>query len=128
MSRFVVDSWGWIEYLDGSKAGKRVANMIDDGAEIFTHVVTIAEVVSKYEQRRKDGEGPKKVIATLSRIVNSNDEDALGVGKLHSIVKRSHPNFSLADAFVLHAARSLKAKVLTGDPDFKGIDDAVLLA
>jgi predicted nucleic acid-binding protein len=60
--------------------------------------------------------------------VNSNDEDALEVGKLHSTVKRSHPNFSLADAFVLHAARSLKAKVLTGDPDFKGIDDAVLLA
>lgn len=36
-------------------------------------------------------------------------------------------NFSLADAIVLNAARKLRARILTGDPDFKSIDEAVML-
>ena len=42
-------------------------------------------------------------------------------------VKKKIPNFSLCDAFVLQTAKSNDARVLTGDPDFRGIKEALML-
>lgn len=126
MTKFVLDSWSWIEYMNASKAGVQVKDIITN-EEVYTHVITIAEVVSKYERNGKDGTVPKAAIASLSRILTSNDEDALATGILHAGMRQTKPNFSLADAFVLQAARRLHLKVLTGDPDFEGIDEAVML-
>jgi predicted nucleic acid-binding protein len=36
-------------------------------------------------------------------------------------------DFGLADAYVLATARKLKSKILTGDPHFKGMKEAVLI-
>ncbi|MGI0080361.1 MAG: hypothetical protein ACRECH_12145 [Nitrososphaerales archaeon] len=43
-------------------------------------------------------------------------------------IKAKNKNFGLADSFVLSAARKIGAKVLTGDPDFRGIAEAILLS
>lgn len=55
MTRYVVDFWAWIEYLEGSpldeKARERLA---DDGNEIFTRVVSLAETISKVRRSERD--------------------------------------------------------------------------
>ncbi len=48
-------------------------------------------------------------------------------GLLYAEIKAGNKNFGLADSFVLFTARKLGAKVHTGDPDFRGIQDAVML-
>ena len=129
MTRLVVDSWAWMEYFEGSSVGKRIRDkIIDERNEIFTHVVSIAEIISKVRRREKDVDTAWKAITTLSRIINLDEIDSKETGLLHAIIKSHNPNFGLADAFVLSAARKLEAKVLTGDPDFKGIDDAILIS
>ena len=45
-------------------------------------------------------------------------------GLLHARVRKGSPNFSLGDAFVLQLARKPRGKVMTGDPDFRGIREA----
>jgi predicted nucleic acid-binding protein len=128
MARFIIDSWAWLEYLEGSAAGRKVRDrIVDNRNEIFTHVVSIAEVISRVRRGDKDADAAWKAIVTNSKVVGISETDAKEVGLLHAKIKSESPNFGLADAFVLAAARKLGGKVLTGDPDFAGIGDALLL-
>ncbi len=48
-------------------------------------------------------------------------------GELHADIKKKVHDFGLADAFVLATARRKVAKVLTGDPHFKGLPEALMI-
>ena len=126
MSRYVVDSWAWIEYLDGSDLGGKAKGHIE-GGNVFTNVVSIAEVASKVSRKGGDVDTAFNSITSLSKIITPDADFAKGVGLLHAAIKQRRANFGLADAFVLYTARRINAKVLTGDPDFKGLKDVELL-
>jgi len=129
MTRYVVDSWAWIEYLDGSPMGEKVRERLaDQGNEIFTHAVSLAEVISKVRTREKDTDAAWGAIMTNSKVFAFGEKDLKDAGLLHAKMKSKGSNFGLADAFVLSAARKLGAKVLTGDPDFAGIEEAVVVS
>ncbi len=127
MASYIVDSWAWVEYLRGSKAGNRVKQELERGSEVFTHVLTLAELTSKFKRGKLDFDSSSQAVATLSKIITVSEVDAKTAGILHATVKEKSPNFSLADAFVLHAAKKLNCKILTGDPDFQGIREAIML-
>jgi len=128
MTDIVIDSWAWIEYLDGSKLGSKVREVImDEGNKLYTHVISLAEIVSKEKRRNKDPGIAWKAITNLSNILKADETDSKGAGLLNAQVKSKTKNFGLADSFVLYSARKMGGRVLTGDPDFKGITDAILL-
>lgn len=127
MTEYVVDSWAWIEYLGGTAKGTKVKEVVEGGADILTSAVSMAEVVSKLRRAGRDFQAAAERIAALSRVVAPDRLAAIAAGSIHAEMRRKAPNFSLADAFVLQAARSRGGKVLTGDPDFKGIEGAELL-
>jgi len=125
-NRYVIDSWAWIEYLDGTNAGRKVKEAFEKG-QVYTNIVSIAEVISKVDRRGKDPNVALEAITTKSKMIVGSAQFARDVGLLHSKIKKSRPNFSLADAFTLQTAVSMNAKVMTGDPDFKGLKDAIVL-
>lgn len=127
MSKYLVDAWAWIEYLRGSEAGLKVKEKVEGELEILTHVVTLAEVVSKVKREGMDAEVAWKSVTTLSKIVLVDEVDSKEAGLLHAILKSQRASFSLADAFLLHAARKTGVKILTGDPDFRGISEAIMI-
>ncbi len=128
MTDIVIDSWAWIEYLDGSDLGSRVRDIILDGRnKLYTHSISIAEIVSKEKRRKKDPETAWKAITNLTKILRADEMDCKAIGLLHAEIKATNKNFGLADSFVLYAARKMRGRVLTGDPDFKGVADAILL-
>src|SRR5579875_1877206 len=132
MTDIVIDSWAWIEYLDGSEIGSKVRNVImDERNNLYTHVISIAEIVSKEKRRKKDAETAWRAVTSLSKVLKIDESDSKAVGLLHAEIKNKNKNknrnFGLADSFVLHAARKLSGRVLTCDPDFKGIAEAMLL-
>jgi len=129
MTDFVIDSWAWIEYLDGSRLGSKVRDVImNERNTIYTHVVSVAEIISKEIRQNKDPEIAWKAITNLSKILQLDETDARAVGFLHAKIKSKNGNFGLADSFVLYSAKKLGGRVLTGDPDFKGVPEATLLA
>lgn len=128
MARFVIDSWAWVEHLRGSEAGKRVRTILEDERNsILTSSVTVAEVVSKFGREGLDVEGAYSAMANSSKLVSLGPDDARQAGIVHAATKKKRPNFSLGDAVVLYLARKERARVLTGDPDFRGLEEAVLL-
>jgi predicted nucleic acid-binding protein len=125
--RLVVDSWAWLEIFNGSEKGKKAAALLSASGEVFTHAVTLAEVVSTVARRGRPVDDARLAIQASSKVLVPSSEDAVRAGLLHAQMKKRSPNFSLADAFALDGARSVGAKVLTGDPDFAGVKEAVLL-
>ena len=127
MSKHVIDAYAWIEYLDGSEAGRKVNALIEKNDEIYTCAMTIAEVVSKVARNGKDAKIAYDVLLSNSKIINVDDELSLQAGLLHFEMRKTLKDFGLADAYVLATAKKLKAKVLTGDAHFKNVKEAVLI-
>jgi predicted nucleic acid-binding protein len=123
MTSLIVDSWAWVEYFRGTESGASVKQHLEKG-ETLTHSVTIAEVISKLQRVGFDLAAAKQAFAVIPRVIEAERDSAVAVGGVHAEMRKKVPNFSLADAFVLQAARKLGAKVLTGDPDFRGTKEA----
>ena len=85
------------------------------------------DVTSKVDRKQRDADVAFRAITSKSKIITVDEEFARGAGLLHSSVKRLRPNFSFGDAFTLHTAKNLSAKVLTGDSDFEGMKEAEML-
>jgi predicted nucleic acid-binding protein len=129
MTRYVIDSWAWVEYLEGTILGEKVRSKItDDANEVYTHVVSLAEIISKVRRKKRDAEEAWNAVITNSKMFRIGEIESKEASLLHATMKSKHPNFGLADAFVLSAARKLGGKVLTGDPGFRGLEDVVMLA
>ncbi len=129
MSKFVVDAWAWIEYFDGSKAGEKFKNYIEDEKnEILTCSVTLAEVISKFLRLYRDAHIALKGITTLSKIVIVDETLASFAGELHAESRAHIKDFGLADAFVLATAKQTGARILTGDKHFKSFREAIVVA
>lgn len=127
MNRFVIDSWAWIEYLKGSSKGLRIRKEIENGAELLTNSVSVAEIISKIKREGMDIEIAWSALTSLSKIVPCDEDFSKNAGLTHAEIKKKVLNFSLGDAFVLYTARKFNAKILTGDPDFSNIKEAELL-
>jgi predicted nucleic acid-binding protein len=127
MSKLVVDTWAWLEYLEGSESGKVVESKFAESEELWTSSVSLAELVSKYRRRGMSEEVAVRAVTSLSRVREVDADDAVEAGRIHAEVKAKSPGFGLADAMVLQLARKVGARVLTGDQDFRGVKEALLL-
>ena len=128
MNKYVIDAYAWIEYLIGSEAGGKVKSILEEeNNEVYTCAVTIAEVVSKTARDGRDFETAYDILVSNSQVVNVDEEISKEAGVLHSEMRRTRRDFGLADAYVLAVARRTGAKVLTGDPHFRDVEEAVML-
>ena len=125
--QIVVDAYAWVEYLDGTRRGEKLRDLMESEAELYTSAVTLAEVVSKAARTGRDYKTAHKVIRGNSTIVNANELLSYETGILYAEIRNTIKDFGLSDAYVLETARKLNAKVLTGDPHFKDIGDAIML-
>lgn len=126
--RCVIDAHAWIEYFIGSDKGNEVKKIVEsENNEVFTSIITIAEVVSITKRENRDAEQKYLDMVNLSKIYGINLDLAKEAGILHAEVRKTIKDFGLADAIVLSTARKLGAKIVTGDPHFKGFKEAILI-
>jgi predicted nucleic acid-binding protein len=127
MTKYVVDAYAWIEYLDGTDAGRKVTEILENNDDIFTCAVTLGEVVSKVARLGKDAKVAHDVLMSNSQVVVVDEELSFQAGLLHCEMRKTSRDFGLADAYVLATARRLKANILTGDPHFKPLKEAIMV-
>jgi predicted nucleic acid-binding protein len=125
---YVVDAYAWIEYLIGSEAGTKIKTMLEDeNTGIYTNAVTLAEVISKVAREGRNAETVYKILVTNSDIIDADDQLSKEAGITHAEMRKTKKDFGLADAYVLATARKLKTKILSGDPHFKDVKEAILI-
>jgi predicted nucleic acid-binding protein len=82
MTKHVIDAYAWIEYLDGSDAGRKVTAILENNDDIYTCAVTLAEVVSKVARKGEDAKVAYDVLLSNSQIVSVDEELSLQAGLL----------------------------------------------
>lgn len=128
MSNFVIDAYAWIEYFNGTNLGEKVKNIIEDkDNKIYTNIVTLAELSSSYQRNSLSFDEEKKTLVSLSKIFSLDVDFAEEVGKLHAELKKTRKHIGLADIFVLLTAKKINGKVVTGDEDFRGLKEVIMI-
>lgn len=130
----VSDSYAWIEYFLGSDSGRIVKDYVDAG-ELVTPSIVLAEVARKYlrEGMKEEDVARRLSFIEVSSVVKEIDSE-LSVAAARAYLElyekaraEGLKKPSLTDGIVLATGRTLKAKIITGDEHFKGLDEAVYI-
>lgn len=95
-----MDTFAWIEYLDGSPRGIRVRQIIDDAHNtIITSPVSIAEIVSKYHRKNRDVSRALVEIDNASSIPLVDATTARLAGEIHAEQRKTQKDFPFGRRF-----------------------------
>lgn len=125
--KYLIDSYAWIEYLDGSLAGEKVRKILTEENEIYSLSLIISEVISRTKRKGGNVETAYRAILSNSKIISVSPEIAKDSGLFHAQMKDKIRDFGLVDSFVFVIAKKLNAKILTGDEHFRGFKEAVMI-
>ena len=123
---FVLDAFAWIEYFLGSERGEKVRGFIE-GSKCITPTIVIAELSAKYSNEGRDFANKLKFIRFNTNVAVLNEEIAALSGKLKSEQRKTKKEFGIADSIIYATALAYSAKVITGDPHFDNIKEAVMI-
>ncbi|MEM3697400.1 MAG: PIN domain-containing protein [Candidatus Bathyarchaeia archaeon] len=129
----VIDAYAWIEIFIGSQKGEKAKEILQKAEEAYTPDIVLAEIARKYMR-----EGAKeqtiherlKTIEETSEITPIDKETAIESAKCHMQLtektkKEKLKAPSLFDAIILATAKTLNAKIITGDEHFKGLSQTI---
>lgn len=125
----LVDSWAWIEYFKGSTAGEKVKGIIEGSQEkIIVSSINIAEVYNSFlrdyshPDNERYAEASRKAIKQRSYVYEVDEEIAVDSARI-----KHEKKWGLGDSIIYATAKREGAKVLTGDPHFKSLNDVIFL-
>lgn len=122
---FVIDTWVWVEYYLGEDT--RVNEYIEnDSLDLFTSTITLTEMIKFLYQNHEERESIRQVVAEIgirSLVIPVTENIAILAGEFRNKGFKG----GIADTIILATARSGGHKVVTGDPHFKAISDAVFI-
>ena len=128
MTKFVVDTSAWIEYLEESEKGRKFSKIIENGEnELFTSCSSVAEIITKFLKSSKETSIALDCIHSLSNVIDADEEISILSGQIHFEEKKKNKDFGMLDAFVAATAKTKSAKILTSDNNFKNFKEAVIV-
>ena len=128
MNKYIVDAWAWIEYFRGTEYGAKLNDILEDPTtDIYTCAITVAEIISKTSRENRDVEAAYDMLLSNSQIMKLDEKISKQAGLIHFKMRQTSKDFGIADAFILAAANKLEAKIITGDPHFKGLENAIVI-
>jgi ribonuclease VapC len=123
----VLDSWSVIAYLEDEPAGRQIAQLISSAhatdVPVMMTVVNVGEVwyIIAREVSEEDANSSIKQLRDLRiQFVEADWELTLAAARL----KANH-KMSYADCYAAALAKHKKADLVTGDKEFKSVEDQV---
>ncbi len=133
ISKYIIDSYAWIEYFKASAYGE-VARAYIEGGNCITPTIVVSEISRKLQKEIELGDETSdgrlkrlEYINATSQIVELDFELAVTSGKTDSEMKKKQKGWSLANSIVLSTARRIKGKVVTGDEHFRGLSEVIFI-
>ena len=120
----LIDSWAWIEFFQGSRAGSFVMGYLDGDSDLIISTVNLAEVYCWILRYYDESTAEKKREAMKERctLIDVDEEIAVQAARIRNQFK-----WGLGNSIVCATARREAARVLTGDQDYRGQDDVIFL-
>lgn len=89
--------------------------------------MSITEIIAVAKKKEKDISIAFNSVTSLSKIFLIDEVFAKEAGELYADQKKKTKNISYGDIFVLLTAKRLNAKIVTKDPDFKGMKNVIFI-
>jgi len=116
----VPDTWTWVEYWKGND---RVREYIEGPEVRITSMITIAELERFYGTDKDRMDKMVSAIRSRSLLVPVD----LSVARAAGRVRREMKEGGIADAIIYATALRNRAKVVTGDPHFRGMPEVIFV-
>jgi len=129
--KLIIDSYAWVEFLLAGPHGPEVRKYLEEPNDLISPDIVLPEVARRLARDDSDTgriAGHLRSMTALSTVLPIDIEvamlsvEASSTLRAHAQRKRLGPP-SLADGVILAFARSLSARVLTGDPHFAGLSE-----
>ncbi|MEX1255266.1 MAG: type II toxin-antitoxin system VapC family toxin [Dehalococcoidia bacterium] len=127
MPRYVLDSFAFLALFLDEPGAAKVQELIEGASqgsdELFIPVVNLGEVLYTVENRRGLETAQDTLAAvqqSLVRIVDVDQPLALSAARL-----KATTGMGYLDCFIVALAQQLEARVVTGDIDFKRVEELV---
>ncbi|MBI3634668.1 MAG: type II toxin-antitoxin system VapC family toxin [Candidatus Rokubacteria bacterium] len=119
----LVDSSGWVEYLANRPKAGRFAKYIEGRDPLLVSAIEVYEV---YKVIRRDFSEEQAVaaVSALRRATIAPVDEPLALEAAD--ISLAH-GLAMADSLVYATARRFGATLVTGDADFEGLPDAVVV-
>jgi predicted nucleic acid-binding protein len=99
-----------------------------EGERAATSTLTIAELKEKYlREEWRSFEQDLEFVTARTFVAPVDRQIALLAGELNHERKKAVKGWGMADSVVLATARTVSAKVVTGDRHFEGLPDAIIV-
>jgi predicted nucleic acid-binding protein len=125
----VLDSWAVIAYLEGEPSAKKVADHIADAHEneipLFMSVVNAGEVWYIIARETSVSDADRSITELRHLGIDFVDAD-WSLAHDAGVYKSKH-KMSFADCFAAAVAKQKKALLLTGDPEFKQVEQEITI-
>jgi len=129
----VIDTYAWVEYLLGSRAGARAKTFIEGGRGITPSIV-LSELRKWYLKEIEAGRRSERemqahftYVDSITEIVPLDATLALQAGETDFMMKKRIKGWPLADSIIYATANSRAAKLVSGDPHFQSLENVVFL-
>lgn len=127
--KYSIDSYAWIEYFMGSKAGMKAKPIIEGLDEKVTPTICLAEI---YAKALKVGgqdlaERQRKFIKEKSALIPLDERIALESARIDVTMKGKVKGWGLADSIVYATGLVGDANTVTGDEHFRNLQNIVFI-
>ncbi|MGH9424949.1 MAG: type II toxin-antitoxin system VapC family toxin [Terriglobia bacterium] len=123
----VLDTWTVVAYFEDEPSGKQVADLIADaqesGASLAMSVVNAGELWYLMTRRSSEADANETVAELRQlgiRLVDVDWDLAQAAARFNAKHRMSY-----ADCFAAALAKRTKADLVTGDPDFRQVEDDI---
>jgi predicted nucleic acid-binding protein len=129
MTKYILDSYAWIEYFSGTKKGEIVREIIEDkGNEVYTSSLAFAEITIKLLKSGKDPAEAHMFLTLSSKELPVDTEVAKEAAYLYVEKRKKFKDIGIVDVIIMTQARRNGLTILTGDDEyFKGEKNTILL-
>ncbi|MFC1496632.1 type II toxin-antitoxin system VapC family toxin [Candidatus Margulisiibacteriota bacterium] len=127
--QFVLDSYAILTYLKDEPGWQKVRNILWDAAtknlNIYLNVINLGEVYYIIYREHGAVKADQAITAIKLwpiKLVTVRANHALIAARI-----KAENKLSYADAYVVATALNRKATILTGDPEFKSVEDITMI-
>jgi predicted nucleic acid-binding protein len=123
----VFDTYAWVELLSEGRHAERVQEL-HVTRNVGTPTVVLAELAALYEARMPEmREAALEAVTSTTADLPLAPHVAVAAGCTRARLARERKGIGFVDCLILETARSLDARLVTGDPHLRGLDGVEFL-
>lgn len=125
---YIIDTYAWIEYFEGSSQGRVLKKLFENKNNKFiTMECCIAELIGYCLKNNLNFENFYSIVESNSFIFVVLREHWVKAAKIRFELRKKIKHFGLIDSILVAKQQEFKAKIVSGDPHFKGLKDIVYI-